>query len=60
MRLKNKINKSETLKDLKAEAEKKYESTWGAELCVRYFMDGVEAALKKAKKPKPLQLDLTN
>lgn len=45
IKLKNEINKSATMRELRKEAEKGYENSWQPELQVEAFMKGAEALL---------------
>ena len=46
IKLKNEINKSATMRELRKEAEKGYKNSWQSELQVEAFMKGAEAFLK--------------
>lgn len=45
IKLKNEINKSATMSELRKEAEKGYEHSWQPELQVEAFMKGAKALL---------------
>jgi len=52
IKLKNEINKSATLRELRKEAEKGYEHSWQPELQVEAFMKGAEALLNLLHLPR--------
>ena len=52
--LKNRINKSDTMRKLRKEAEKEYESCWQPKLQIEAFLKGAESLLKL------LHLPITN
>lgn len=55
IKLKNKINKSATLRELRKEAEKGYKHSWQPELQVEAFMKGAEALLNLLHLPRVSQ-----
>lgn len=52
IKLKNEINKSATMRELRKEAEKGYEHSWQPELQVEAFMKGAEALLNLLHLPR--------
>ena len=52
IKLKNEINKSATMRELRKEAEKGYERGWQPELQVEAFMKGAEALLNLLHLPR--------
>ena len=47
--LKDKVNKTATLKQLREEAENRYKESWQPELQVKAFMEGAEALFYKIR-----------
>ena len=52
IKLKNEINKSATMRELRKEAEKGYERGWQPELQVEAFMKGAETLLNLLHLPR--------
>jgi len=52
IKLKNEINKSATMSELRKEAEKGYEHSWQPELQVEAFMKGAKALLNLLHLPR--------
>lgn len=52
IKLKNEINKSATMRELRKEAENGYEHSWQPELQVEAFMKGAEALLNLLHLPR--------
>ena len=52
IKLKNEINKSATMRELRKEAKKGYEHSWQPELQVEAFMKGAEALLNLLHLPR--------
>lgn len=50
--LKNKLNKTATLKQLREDAEKGYKDSWQPELQIEAFMKGAEALLNLLHLPR--------
>lgn len=55
IKLKNEINKSATMRELRKEAEKGYEHSWQPELRVEAFMKGAEALLNLLHLPRVVE-----
>jgi len=55
IKLKNEINKSATMRELRKEAEKGYERSWQPELQVEAFMKGAEALLNLLHLPRVIK-----
>ena len=51
IQLKNKVNKSALLRELKAEANEIYKESWQPEYTIKVFMYGVEALFKLLQLP---------
>ena len=52
IKLKSKINKSATMRELRKEAEKGYKHSWQPEIQVEAFMKGAEALLNLLHLPR--------
>ncbi len=52
IKLKNEINKSATMRELRKEAKKRYEHSWQQELQVEAFMEGAEYLLNLLHLPR--------
>lgn len=50
--LKTKVNKSEIMRELKAEAKVSFENTWQKEMQIRAYMNGANDLFKKLRVSK--------
>ena len=57
IKLKNEINKSATMRELRKEAEERYEHSWQPELQVEAFMKGAKALLNLLHLPRVSKCD---
>lgn len=55
IKLKSKINKSATMRELRKEAEKGYKHSWQPEIQVEAFMKGAEALLNLLHLPRVVE-----